>query len=390
MLQTQDNTEIYKLLMIGAEEIGRLAEKEAMKADTNNTVSQAVIDKIKEVGIHKLLLPKEYGYPQIAFKTLGDIVAKVGYYNLSAAWLTYFYSLHNAWVMYLPKHRRDEIYLADSLLADIFSPVGQVEEVEGGFILNGMWHYVSGVKYSDWVGVCAAYKPEGAEKPVMLGLALKRDQFEIIENWNSIGLRGSGSNSIRVKNVFVPKDLTFYHGIQLKDAVHENEKFDSEYLFSKTHFIPAFFSGFAAMSLGAAERIIDEFYEGTSNRIRTNGIIEQESPRSQRVMAELTLKLKTAKLLFQEYLQKLEEDGGECTCDPSEYKVLRAKIIRLCNEISFEALLTYGAKGLAKGHAMEIMLRDLLAIGAHVTSLYEDAVAAYGKNLFGFSSEVIG
>jgi len=76
--------------------------------------------------------------------------------------------------------------------------------------------------------------------------------------------------------------------------------------------------------------------------------------------------------------------------DPSEYKAIRAGIIQYCIDIAQRALLTLGAGALIKGHPLEMIVRDLLAIGTHVTSLYEDAVDAYGKMLFGYDSGVRG
>jgi len=50
--------------------------------------------------------------------------------------------------------------------------------------------------------------------------------------------------------------------------------------------------------------------------------------------------------------------------------------------------LTLGGAALAKGDTVEIFTRDILAVATHITSLYEDSVTAYGKNLFGY--EAIG
>ena len=134
---------IYSKLMESAKRIGQLAEKEALQADANATISQNVVNVIMEEGIHRLILPKEYGYPQIDFPTFTDMVKTVGYYNLSAAWLTYFYALHNSWVPFLSKKRMDEVFSTGGLIADIFAPVGKVERCDGGYLLSGKWNYVS-------------------------------------------------------------------------------------------------------------------------------------------------------------------------------------------------------------------------------------------------------
>lgn len=378
---------LYESLMESARKIGSLAESERITADEENTISENVIRLIKKEGINKLIIPKEYGGEQIDFTTFTDLIKTVGFYNLSAAWLTYFYSLHNSWVAYLPKHRRDEIYQDSGLLADILAPIGRAKRVDGGFILSGTYNYVSGIKHSKWCAVGAVVKEKETSEPIVL--VIDTCDVNIIENWDSLGLRGSGSHTLVIQDLFIPDDLTFkIQDIQKKSQPLEGP-FDNDYLYYNVHFLPAFYIGFPAMAIGGAERAIDEFKKGTEKRIRISGESEKASPRSQRVIAEMMMKLQAAKGLMRTYIEMLEEDTGD-KYDPSEYKAIRASIIQSCIDIAQKALLTLGAGTLIKGHPLEMIVRDLLAIGTHVTSLYEDAVDAYGKKLFGYNSGVRG
>ena len=188
MVIANKNMQIYNQLMESAEKIGQIAEAEAYTADENATVSPNVINAIIEEGINKLILPKEYGGPQIDFKTFADMVKTVGYYNLSAAWLTYFFSVHNAWVAFLPKHRMDEIIYDGGVVADVFAPVGKLEKCDGGFILSGTWNYVSGINYSGWISVGARYQFDNEEEPESLGLCMRISELNISKDWNSLGL----------------------------------------------------------------------------------------------------------------------------------------------------------------------------------------------------------
>lgn len=378
---------VYESLMESAKKIGMMAETEKLTADEESTISENVIRLIKNEGINKLIIPKEYGGEQIDFTTFTDMVKTVGFYNLSAAWLTYFYSLHNSWVAYLPKHRRDEIYQHDGLLADILAPLGRAKRVEGGFTLTGTYNYVSGIKHSKWCAVGAVVTDKDEPEPIVLVIDI--DEVNVVENWNSLGLRGSGSHTLVIEDLFIPDDLSFrIQDIQKKSQPLEGP-FDNDYLYYNVHFLPAFYIGFPAMAIGGAERAIDEFKKGTEKRIRISGESEKASPRSQRVIAEMTMKLQAAKGLMRTYIEMLEKDTGN-EYDPSEYKAIRASIIQYCIDIAQKALLTLGAGALIKGHPLEMIVRDLLAIGTHVTSLYEDAVDAYGKRLFGYQSGVRG
>ncbi|MGG0656997.1 acyl-CoA dehydrogenase family protein [Rummeliibacillus pycnus] len=384
MVIANKNKQIYAQLMESAKKIGKIAEAEAYKADENATISHNVINVIVEEGINKLILPKEYGGPQIDFKTFSDMVKTVGYYNLSAAWLTYFFSVHNAWVAFLPKHRMDEIVYDSGLVADVFAPVGKVEKCDGGFILSGTWNYVSGINYSEWISLGARYQFDDEEEPESLGLCMKISELNVTEDWDSLGLRGTGSNTVSIENVFVPDDMVIRFSKVAQNRKPLKLEVDEDYLYYNVPFYAAFYFGFASMCIGAAQRVLDEFKARTANRVRTSGIEEQKKSRSQRILAKLTLKHKASEAMMKEYINMLNEDEGQY--DPSIYHALRVEIIRNCVDISVEATLSLGASALKSGNPVEMMMRDLIAIGTHVTSLYEDGIEAFGKYLFGFKS----
>jgi alkylation response protein AidB-like acyl-CoA dehydrogenase len=378
---------INSQLIKSATKIGKLAEAESIYADKNATISEDVVRVMKEEKIHRLIMPKEYGHPQIDFTTFKDVVKTVGYYNLSAAWLTYFFSLHNSWVAYLPRKRMDEIYLEGGLLADVLAPVGKLTRTEGGYFLSGKWNFVSGINYSTWVALGAFDYVEGGP-PKRLGLCVRVSDLTIVKDWNSLGLRGSGSNTVIAENIFVPEDMIFDFADISKNRKPLKLEIDNDYLYYNTAFFPAFYIGFPAMSLGGAERMVDEYRERTIKRVRYDGTNESTAPKSQRVLAELTLKLKEAQGLMNEYIKMLETDTGQYL--PGEYKGIRAKIIQNCVEIAVKVQISLGAYSLTTGDIIETTVRDLLTIGGHITSLYEDGIDSYGKALFGIVDNSTG
>ncbi|HWL22483.1 MAG TPA: acyl-CoA dehydrogenase family protein [Ureibacillus sp.] len=387
MIQTLDKKELYADLMERATRIGKLAESEAMQADIDATVSQNVANAIRDEEIHRLLLPKEYGYPQIDFWTYSDFIRKVSYYNLSAAWITCFFSLHNAWVSYLPKKLRDEVVASDGFVADVFAPMGKIEEVEGGYLLSGQWNFVSGILYSEWVALGALMDFEGSGKKEGAGICVRVADLKIEKNWNSLGLRGSGSNTVIADKLFVTKDqilrMNNFQESSLPPEAALGQEYDKDYLYYNIPWFPGFYIGFASMAVGGAERIVDEFKKNTEKRVRLSGVNEHESPTSQRVLAEITMELHAAKALLNDYIANMYKDAGN-PYNAGKYKAMRAALIEKSCNIGYRSLLTLGGHALLKGHPVELFTRDLMAIATHKSSLYEDAVNVYGKELFGF------
>lgn len=143
------------------------------------------------------------------------------------------------------------------------------------------------------------------------------------------------------------------------------------------------------MAIGGAERVVSEFEKHTAGRVRFSGVNEKESPTSQRVLSELKLDLISAKGLMTEYINMMETDK-DGAYEGAKYKAIRAKIIDTCIQISVKALLTLGGHALLKGHPVEMFTRDLMAIGTHITSLYEDGILGYGRHLFGVDTKIQG
>ena len=389
MVIVVENKSIYEEMMQKAKCIGEAAELDARESDQNSTISPAVADLIRKEEIHRLILPKEFGYPQLDWRTFVDLVSTVGYYNLSASWLTYFFSAHNAWVNYYPKHIRDEVINQGGFVADVFAPIGKVEAVEGGYIVSGKYNFVSGINYCDWVGVGAMMKFDDNDKPERVGILLKVSDLEIVKTWDSLGLRGSGSNTLIVDEVFVKPDTILLFSKIIETSQPPYEDFDQNYLYYNTPFYPGFYVGFPAMAIGGARRVVDEFEKHTAGRVRFSGINEKDSPTSQRVLAQLKIEMLSAEALMAEYIKMMETDKGG-PYEGAKYKAIRATIIDKCTQFGVKALLTVGGHALLKGHPVEIFTRDLIAIATHITSLYEDGILGYGRHLFGVQTNIQG
>lgn len=378
-------------LLEGARRVGELAESQAKQAEEDASVSSEVVELMKEVGITRMMVPKNQGGPDVSLRTFVKVLRKVANYNVSAAWLTFLYPLHNMLPAYLPKESQEKIYNDGGLIADIFAAVGEAERVEGGYRVSGKWNFVSGINHASWVGVGVKVDNGEGGKEVILPM-LYKDQFTIVENWDTFGLRGSGSNQIIVEDVFVPDDMIFMPEQAEEIRRPADDDYEKDYPLYHVPLFPAFYFGFPVMAVGAAERMIEEFKKATEKRVRLmDGVRESESPRSQRVMAEITTEFKTAEALLDKYitlLEEYEENGAETP--NSEFFALRTKIIKTTTDIGMRILLTLGGGALYKGGPIELFFRDLVSLATHKTSLYEDSVAAYGQDLFGFDSKVRG
>ncbi|MGE7667156.1 acyl-CoA dehydrogenase [Ureibacillus composti] len=393
MTKTVEKIPTIEELLASAHEVGKLAEKQAAQAEIDGTIGENVVQLLKDSKITRLMLPKEYGEPQVSLKEFAQIVRTVSSYNISAGWLTYLYPLHNILPAYLPKSTRDEIVQQGGLICDVFAAVGTAEKIEGGYIINGTWNFASGVLYSDWIGLGVAAHVDDSDKKEVIMPIFYKDQVEIVKNWDTFGLRGTGSNQVKVNNVFVPTERILRLDHADKFSRPPEADYDKDYLFYDAPFYATFYLGFPAIALGGAERILKEFKKLTEQRVRLmDGVRESESPRSQRVFAEMNMQYHAADALMDKYIDLLMKSRNIPHDEflRGEFFAIRTSIIKTCTEIAVRALLTLGGGALYKGGPIELFIRDILSVATHKTALFEDSVAAYGLELFGFSSGVRG
>ena len=85
-------------------------------------------------------------------------------------------------------------------------PVGKVEHVEGGYKLSGKWGFSSGSKHCEWAFLGAIVPPKNeGEAPDYRTFLVPREDYEIVDNWDTMGLQATGSHDVVVKDKFVPE-----------------------------------------------------------------------------------------------------------------------------------------------------------------------------------------
>ena len=162
---------------------------------------------------------------------------------------------------FLPESAAREIYGANPLVmtGGAVAPTGQAIPAPGGYIVNGYWQWGSGTQNCNWItGGALIFEGDklrtrpGSSDPEFRLMVFSANQVEILDTWDSSGLRGTGSHDFKATNAFVPKDRTF--AIRHRSSV----------LKTPLYRFPLFgllAIGVCAVSLGIARRAIDEFIE---------------------------------------------------------------------------------------------------------------------------------
>ena len=369
--------------------IGQKAEPMVAEAEDMGCFSQELRNYVHQHEMHKVLRPLQYGGSGMGAFTFSEIVRTVANYNASAAWLVYFVILHEQWVAYLDEKGRQEVYDSNGLVGDIFMPLGQVEYMDGGVRLTGQWSFGSGVLWDEWMGLGAIVEMPGEDPQPCLVNVNKKD-FQVIEDWNPLGLRGTGSHSVKVDDVFVP----WHHVLPVLKVKNKAEPvgghYSNEPIF-KAPFMAFFCLGFPAISTGIAQRVTKDLKTRMKARQRIlYNMKESESPIAQRNLAEVMVKLDAIEAMNKKYIDQLEEwiAAGTPLVNEEEKNKMgawRSHIGKEASELAFHAINLLGASATGSGDPLETAARDAFMVYIHLGQIYEDNMMAYGRTQFGLS-----
>ena len=176
---------------------------EQAKADCQ--VPDQTIQELQDMGFFLTMQPHQYGGyeldPQDFFKM--SIALAEG--CMSTAWVAGIIAIHSFQIALMDKQAQEDVWgpSIDTRVSSSYAPMGKVEVVDGGFKFSGRWGWSSGSGHCTWVLLGGIVPGEGYRT-----FLIPKEDYEIVNTWNPMGLQGTGSNDIVVNDVFVPEHRT--------------------------------------------------------------------------------------------------------------------------------------------------------------------------------------
>ena len=203
-------TEVTRETLVArARELGPILGKRAQETEELRQLPEETYAAFKQAGLLRSLVPTRYGGYDLEFRSVIEIAREVGEHCGSSAWCLAIATLHNWMVTNFPQAAQDEVFGAspDAVLCGVFMPGGKATPVEGGHRLTGQWDFASGCDHAGHA-ILSALVDGGSERaaPGLASFLVRREDFEIDDNWYVAGLAGTGSKRVLVKDAFVPND----------------------------------------------------------------------------------------------------------------------------------------------------------------------------------------
>ena len=243
-----------------ARALAPLIASEADEIERTRRLTPKVVSALIENGLYRVLLPQSTGGSEAPLEIFMQMLEEVAKADASTAWCLGQCSVCAMTAAYLDPETAKEIFGSPTGILAWGAIKGEVQVVPGGYRAHGRWDFASGSRQASWLGAHVQVvdadgkrrlKPSGA--PEIRTILFPLASATMYDVWEAIGLKGTGTDSYSVENLFVPEKFT-----ALRDEPGAAREAGPLYQIT-THIV--FAMGFAAVSLGVARATLDAAVE---------------------------------------------------------------------------------------------------------------------------------
>ncbi|TXS95894.1 flavin-dependent monooxygenase [Parahaliea maris] len=375
-------------LIAAARAMGPALRERAAQCKAERKVHPDTIADFHEAGFFKILQPEQWGGyamdPQV-FYCVGLEIAR---HCMSSAWVLGVVAVHNWQLAVFDDQAARDVWGEDPsvLISSSYAPVGKVEVVDGGFRLSGQWSFSSGSEHCEWAFLGAVVPTP--EAPFDMSnyrtFLVPRSDYEIVDNWDVVGLQGTGSHDVRVDGAFVPEHRT-HRSMDGFLCENPGNAVNDAPLY-RLPFMQVFVRAVCTATLGALEGSLAQYIEVAKTR-RVGPMKMSDDPFARQLAAEVKASIEEMKLTMVRNFDAMMDCTRAGKPIPVEdrvrYRYDSAVVADRCVELSGKMLKAAGSSGIRNGSDLLASHLDILASQAHVANHVNPFAINFGGVLFG-------
>jgi indole-3-acetate monooxygenase len=358
--------------------------------EATRRLPEPLVARLHEARLFRMLLPRSVGGDQLDPVNYLSAIEELSRHDGSTGWVVFVANSSALIAAYLEPATARAIF-ADPCCTVAWGPpnAARASAVPGGYRVGGTWDFASGCRHASWMGAhCQVVEPDGSirrdarGKLVVRTLLFPAREATVLDTWNTIGLCGTGSESYRVADLFVPEAFSGARA----DPTFRVEK-GPLYAFT----MPGLYAvGVAGVALGIAGAMFEAFVAlaGTKaprnlSRLADNAVVQAEVARAE-------AKLGAARAYLIETLASIyaRADDVEAieVADRARVRLACTNAIQAAIEVADFAYKGAGVDAIFPGSPFERRFRDMHTLSQQIqsrTSHYEEV----GQVLLGMPPE---
>jgi 3-hydroxy-9,10-secoandrosta-1,3,5(10)-triene-9,17-dione monooxygenase len=355
------------------------------------TLPQGTRQAFEQAGFYRILQPRRFGGYEFGLDTFTRVMSEIARACPSSGWTLALTAGHAHTVCRWPIEVQAELFgeRGDFRCPFVSSPTATGTRAPGGYVVTGAWDYGTGCDVAThFLGTVLVSDGDGRE-PEPLACLFRRDDFSIVDNWDALGLRGTGSRRVVVEERFVPAGWALpparLHQ-PVRPPLHRNPLYAGP-------IGCLLFMELAAVAVGVARGALDE-YEALLRRRTTlfpPPVRRYEHHEFQRYFGEAFGLIDLAEAGLQraarDYTELCRRDleEGVPFDEVADRRLLLYQQRAVQSAVQAVDLLfrTAGTSAAKPGERMQRYFRDMSTIRTHLTMLYDRTAENYARLHFG-------
>jgi alkylation response protein AidB-like acyl-CoA dehydrogenase len=282
---------------------------------------------------------------------------------------------------------QDEVFATpDVRVCGVLTPSAMAEPTAGGFVVNGQWHFVSGALHSQWqVIIAMGPAPDGSQWPIVALVPMS--DLQIIDDWYTSGLRGTGSVSVAAQQVFVPANRVIPMVAVLQEQYAS--KLNSESSVYRNPLMATGCTTFTGPAIGLAKAAMSSFMERLPERkiTYTSYNSQREAPLTHLQVAEATFKTDEAEFHAGRLAALMSAKGasGEPWSLPERIgaRASLGRVFHLVKDAVGILKTASGGTSIYSKEPIQRIERDVMALNQHALMHPDTNFELYGRILCG-------
>lgn len=349
-------------------------------------------------GFYRTVQPRRFGGYEFDLDTFLRVTMELARGCPSSGWVFGLMAAHNLIVGLFEEQGQVELFGDGDFRCPLSALPAAAKRVDGGYEVSGFWDYCSGCDVATHFIGGTAVTDEHGELADTRWVAMRRDQFEIIDNWDTLGMRGTGSRRIVVRDLFIPEHHTvpspnpFRPVVEMPGRnVHANPMF-------RGPLASLLISEPAAVCVGIAQAAVDEYMEliTTKHQWGPMSPLRSDVGVFQRLLGELTAYVDTAEAALHQVARdwtahaERSAETGVLVSDETDRRLIlvEQQIIELASRAVELVFRTSGSSASNRGQRVERYFRDLNMVRTHVTLQRERTWENVGRLRLGMAAEM--
>jgi 3-hydroxy-9,10-secoandrosta-1,3,5(10)-triene-9,17-dione monooxygenase len=369
-----------------------LAER-AARTDEQRVIPEKTVRELSVAGVFAMLQPKRHGGAETDPVHFYEVVRALSGACGSTGWVAAVLGVHPWQLGMFDERAQQDVWGNDpaTLLCSSYAPVGRLTPVDGGYRLAGHWSFSSGCDHAGWALLGAVLVGTGGKPVDFLTVLVPREDYELSDVWDTVGLRGTGSNDILVTDAFVP-EYRVMRNYDLARLQGPGRRVNTAPLYAMP-FGAIFTSAVTAPVVGTVAACHEHYLAVMRDRVRLSlgGGSFAEDRSAQVAVARAASEIDAAILQADRNIAELYSHAAAGESIPMELRLRTRRDQVRGTERALEAIdllfKTAGGSSLGRGNRIERAWRDAHAGSVHVANDADRALALYGRGAFGLPVE---